>query len=132
MPRNVNSTLRKLGKGPAVEYERNYSSTSRPQREPEGEETEHDRYRRRQRRMADQDTSSSLPIEVVSKHKEPPKPGTTFEGTVEKLIEKYKDPREVVRHMTHGQFMRYELRGGEIWEGEKLIYDGTAHMVEEG
>ena len=131
MARNVTSTLRKLGKGPLVEYDTNNTRPNRPEREPEGEETQHDRYRRRQRRMADQDTSSSLPIQVVSKEKEPPKPGSTFEGPVERLIEKYKDPREVVRHMTYGQFMRYELRGGEIWEGENLIYDGTAHMGDE-
>ena len=132
MARNITSTLRKLGKAPAVEYDQNPNRASQQRPEREGEETEHDRYRRRQRRMAEHDTSSSLPIEVVSREKEPPKPGTTFEGPVEKLIEKYKDPREIVRHMTHGQFMRYELRGGEIWEGDKLVYDGTAHMVDEG
>ena len=131
MARNITSTLRKVGKAPAPDYEqRQQLNAPRTEREYDDEQTEHDRYRRKQRRMADQDTASSLPIKVVGKEERvtKPKPGTTFEGPVNKLIEKYKDPREVLRHMTTGQFMKYELRGGQIWEGDQLIYDGTEFM----
>ena len=51
--------------------------------------------------------------------------------TIGELIEKYKDPREVVRHMTTGQYMKYELRGGEIWQDDELVYDGTQFMQDE-
>ena len=133
MARNIASTLRKLGKGPAVDYEQQEAQRApRTDREREDDQSEHDRYRRKQRRMAEQDTATSLPIKVVNKKdrekESAPKPGTVFEGPVEKLIEKYKDPREVVRHMTTGQFMKYELRGGQIWQNNELIYDGTEFM----
>jgi len=29
-----------------------------------------------------------------------------------------------------GQYMRYELRGGQIWENGKLAYDGTQFLTE--
>ena len=124
-------TLRKIGQAPPVDQ----PDTTEPRRyhdrnrDFDGEETQHDRFRRKQQRLAEQDTSTSLPIKMAGKEDIAPKPGTTFEGPVEKLIEKYKDPREVVRHMTVGQYMRYELREGEIWEGSKLVYDGTKYLT---
>jgi hypothetical protein len=47
------------------------------------------------------------------------------------LIEKYCDPREVMRHMSHGQFMKHELRDSQIFRGEEMIYDGTAALDED-
>ncbi len=49
-----------------------------------------------------------------------------FEGPIEKLIEKYKDPREVFKHLSIGQLMKYELdeETGCIYEKGKLIFDG--------
>ena len=128
MARRINDTLRKIGRATPVDQPS--ESTGRSgysDREDRSEESDHDRFRRRQARMAEQDTSSSLPIKVVADEVVKPKPGTRFEGPVETLIEKYKDPREVVRHMTMGQYMRYELRDGQIFEGDKLVYDGTKH-----
>lgn len=131
MARSIGQTLRKLGQAPPTEQP-DTTQQRRPHRETEWdvEETQHDKYRRKQQRLAEQDTSSSLPIKVADGKEAAPRPGTRFEGPIEKLIEKYKDPREVVRHMTIGQYMRYELRDGQIWEGDKLVYDGTKHMTE--
>ena len=127
----ITQTLRKLGQAPPVDQP---DTTPRRrlgehERERDGEETQHDRYRRKQQRLAEQDTSTSLPIKTLVPDDIAPKPGTRFEGPIEKLIEKYKDPREVIRHMTTGQYMRYELRGGQIWEHDKLIYDGSQHIA---
>ena len=49
-----------------------------------------------------------------------------FEGPIEKLLEKYKDPKEVFSHMSMGQLMKYELdeKSGCIYEDGKLIFDG--------
>jgi hypothetical protein len=128
----LSQTLRKLGQAPPVDQPDTTQRSRSYQREREfdGEETQHDRFRRKQQRMAEQDTSSSLPIRTANKDDAAPKPGSHFEGPIGKLIEKYKDPREVVRHMTVGQYMRYELRDGQIWEGDKLIYDGTKHLTD--
>ncbi|HDS74716.1 MAG TPA: hypothetical protein ENN56_04160 [Firmicutes bacterium] len=131
MARRISETLRKTGMNVPVEFSDDSQRVRHyEEREDRSEETEHDRYRRKQARLAEQDTSTSLPIKVVQDEVVKPKAGTRFEGPIEKLIETYKDPREVVRHMTMGQYMRYELRGGQIWEGDSLIYDGTAHLQE--
>jgi len=126
----ITQTLRKLGQAPPVDQPDMGSQSRRYPRERQfdGDETDHDRYRRKQQRMAEQDTSSSLPIRTVGKDDLAPRPGTKFEGTIEKLVEKYKDPREIVRHMTMGQYMRYKVRDGQIWEGDKLIYDGSKYL----
>ena len=129
MARRISETLRKLGSKPTDDEAVSQPGTRRrPDAERDNDETDHDRYRRRQQRLAEQDTASSLPIEYVEHKEVGPRPGSQFEGPIEKLIEKYKDPREVVRHMSVGQYMRYELRGGEIWQGDTLLYDGTQHM----
>lgn len=127
----ITQTLRKIGQAPPVDQPE-LTQPRHPLRERDfdGEETQHDRYRRKQQRMAEQDTSSSLPIKVADKKEFAPRPGTKFEGRIEMLIEKHKDPREILRHMTMGQYMRYELRGGQIWEGNQLIYDGSKYMTE--
>ena len=129
MARRISETLRKIGKQPAGDdFVSDRSAHRHTDAERDEEETDHDRYRRRQQRLAEQDTASSLPIKYVAEAKVAPHPGTRFEGPIEKLVEKYKDPKEVVRHMTTGQYMRYELRGGQIWEGDALVYDGTQHL----
>jgi hypothetical protein len=126
----VNETLRKIGKANRIDEPPPVNkNTHHDSEERDGEETDHDRYRRRQARLADSDTLSSLPIKVVVDQEVKPQPGSRFEGPVDKLAEKYKDPREVIRHMTIGQYMRYELKGGQIWEGDTLVYDGTEHMT---
>ena len=122
--------LRRLNQAPPVdEPTYNPSANGEPVERTE-DETDHDRFRRKQQRMAAQDTSTALPIKVVEKQTAAPHPGTRFEGTLDVLAAKYKDPREVIRHMTVGQYMRYELRGGQIWESGKLVYDGTAFLAE--
>ena len=56
-----------------------------------------------------------------------------FEGPIEKLIEKYKDPKVVFEHLSLGQLMKYELEEatGRIFEKGKLIFDGEK-LVEDG
>jgi len=51
---------------------------------------------------------------------------TSFEGPIEKLIEKYQDLEEVQRHLTLGQSMKYEFtEDGRILDREgEVIYDG--------
>jgi hypothetical protein len=122
--------LRRLNQAPPVNEEMRVEGPRKAETERLDDETDHDRFRRKQQRMAEQDTSTSLPIKVVAREVAAPRPGTRFEGPVDALIAKYKDPREVVRHMTMGQYMKYELRGGQIWENNKLLYDGTAFMAE--
>ncbi len=132
MARRISDTLRRLGSKTAEDNLPAQAPTSRQtEYDREDEESDHDRYRRRQQRMADQDTMASLPIKRVEEEAPPtPKPGAKFEGPIEKLVELYGDPREVIRHMTVGQYMRYELRDGQIWEGDKMVYDGTGHVQE--
>ena len=51
---------------------------------------------------------------------------TSFEGPIEKLIEKYKDLDEVRRHLTLGQSMKYEFTDDGCVRDQKgnLVYDG--------
>ena len=51
---------------------------------------------------------------------------TSFEGPIEKLIEKYQDLEEVQRHLTLGQSMKYDFTDdGRILDREgNVIYDG--------
>jgi len=53
-----------------------------------------------------------------------------FEGPIEKLIEKYRNPEEVFRHLSLGQLMKYELKEGKIYEKGKMIYDGEKWVKE--
>jgi hypothetical protein len=53
-----------------------------------------------------------------------------FEGPIEKLIEKYRDPEEVFKHLSLGQLMKYELKEGKIYEKGKLIFDGEKLVKE--
>lgn len=95
-------------------------------------EVRHDRYRRKQEfssRLGP--TSERLPImskeQIQKQAKDRAKRRTIqFEGPIEKLLEKYGDPKEVFNHLSHGQLMKYELdeETGCIYENGKMIYDG--------
>ena len=95
-------------------------------------EARHDRYRRQQEfagRLGP--AAERLPIltaeEAERRQKErPQRKRIEFEGPIEKLIEKYKDPKEVFNHLSIGQLMKYELdeESGCIYERGKLIFDG--------
>jgi hypothetical protein len=51
---------------------------------------------------------------------------TSFEGPIEKLIEKYKDLNEVKKHLSLGQSMKYEFTEDGCVRDQKgnLVYDG--------
>ena len=99
-------------------------------------EKRHEKYRRQQA-MAGRFTPAAerLPImtaeERAAHNKDRPKwQQTSFEGPIEKLIEKYKDLAEVQRHLTLGQSMKYEFttdgqvldkEGNVIFDGEKIV-----------
>ena len=99
-------------------------------------ERRHEQYRRKQA-MAGRVTPAAerLPImtaeERQTRDKGRPKwRATSFEGPIEKLIEKYGDLEEVEKHLTLGQSMKYEFTadgkvldkdGNAIYDGEKLV-----------
>jgi len=99
-------------------------------------EKRHEKYRRQQA-MAGRFTPAAerLPImtaeERAAHNKNRPKwQQTSFEGPIEKLIEKYQDLEEVQRHLTLGQSMKYEFtsdgrvldkEGNVIFDGEKIV-----------
>lgn len=95
-------------------------------------EQRHDHYRRKQEFASRLGPASErLPIrtkeEIEQMKKErPQRRQISFEGPIEKLIEKYKDPKEVFNHLSIGQLMKYELdeETGQIFQGEKMIFDG--------
>jgi len=76
-----------------------------------------------------------LPImsaaERQERDKDRPKWSTTsFEGPIEKLVEKYQDLAEVQRHLTLGQSMKYDFtEDGRILDSEgNVIYDGQKFL----
>ena len=95
-------------------------------------EKRHDRFRQRQEYTSRLGPAAErLPIltreERERRDKErPARRDIQFEGPIEKLIEKYKDPKEVFNHLSLGQLMKYELQAetGCIYEKGKLIFDG--------
>ena len=94
-------------------------------------EKRHEKYRRQQA-MAGRFTPAAerLPImtaeERAAHNKDRPKwQQTSFEGPIEKLIEKYQDLEEVQRHLTLGQSMKYEFIDGRVLDKEgNIIFDG--------
>ena len=95
-------------------------------------EKRHDKYRRQQE-YASRLGPAAERLPIISKEESqrrerdrPKKKSYEFEGPIEKLIEKYKDPKEVFNHMSMGQLMKYELdeSSGCIYEHGKLIFDG--------
>ena len=108
--------------------------------EAKGElEKQHDRFRRQQEFASRLGPAvERLPIltkeEQERRERERPKRRRIeFEGPIEKLIEKYVDPKEVFNHLSVGQLMKYELDGdtGCIYEKGELIFDGEK-LVKEG
>lgn len=103
-------------------------------------EKRHDRFRQRQEYASRLGPAAErLPIltkeEQERREKERPvRRKIQFEGPIEKLIEKYKDPREVFNHLSMGQLMKYELdeETGCIYERGKLIFDGEKLVEGEG
>jgi hypothetical protein len=95
-------------------------------------EKRHDRFRARQERASRLGPAAErLPIltkeESERREKErPQRRQLKFEGPIEKLIEKYKDPKEVFQHLSMGQLMKYELNEetGCIYEKGTMIFDG--------
>ncbi len=99
-------------------------------------EKRHEKYRRQQA-MAGRFTPAAerLPImtaeERAAHNKDRPKrQQTSFEGPIEKLIEKYQDLKQVQRRLTLGQSMKYEFtsdgrvldkEGNVIFDGEKIV-----------
>lgn len=100
-------------------------------------EKRHDRFRQRQEYASRLGPAAErLPIltkeERERRERERPvRRAIRFEGPIEKLIEKYKDPKEVFNHMSHGQLMKYELveETGCIYEKGELIFDGEKFVT---
>lgn len=95
-------------------------------------EKRHEQYRRRQA-MAGRfpPAAERLPIMTQEQRQErdkdrPKRQQSTFEGPIEKLVEKYGDLTEVQKHLTLGQSMKYEFTDdGRILDREgKVLYDG--------
>ena len=155
MNRAARSVLRKLGADQSLENEREQriqreveeaksTDLARKDRGSAGalddipeelrSETEkrHEKYRRKQA-MAGRFTPAAerLPIMTSEARQERDKDRpnwrpTSFEGPIEKLIEKYKELDEVQRHLTLGQSMKYEFTAdGRVLDRDgNLIYDG--------
>ena len=155
MNRAARSVLRKLGADQSLENEREQriereveeaksTDLARKDRGSAGalddipvelrSETEkrHEKYRRKQA-MAGRFTPAAerLPIMTSEERQERDKDRpnwrpTSFEGPIEKLIEKYKELDEVQRHLTLGQSMKYEFTAdGRVLDRDgNLIYDG--------
>ena len=101
-------------------------------------EKRHDRFRQRQEYASRLGPAAErLPIITKEEREErkknrPERRQIQFEGPIEKLIEKYKDPKEVFNHLSNGQLMKYELDDitGCIYEKGKLIFDGEKLVKE--
>ena len=154
MNKAARHVLRKLGTDNALDNERQERMTREIQEEqkkrheqgvdqdtsfeaiPEEMLTEsekrHEKYRRQQA-MAGRFTPAAerLPIMTAEERKDhnkdrPKWQQTSFEGPIEKLIDKYQDLDEVQRHLTLGQSMKYEFTGdGRVLDKEgNVIFDG--------
>lgn len=140
MSDSLRDIMRKAGRDDVREREREKWAEregdlfgARERDEPKDEaEKRHDKYRRQQEYASRLGPAADrLPIlsrkETERRARERPKRRTyQFEGPIEKLLEKYGDPKEVFNHMSMGQLMKYELdeKTGAIYEKGKLIYDG--------
>ena len=157
MNRNARSVLRKLGTDLSLdaeqeqrlarEAEENRAKQERQRGPSEGgldgvpdelltdSEKRHEQYRRRQAMGGKfPPAAERLPI-MTSEEREqrdrnrPKWHATSFEGPIEKLIEKYgPDLIEVQRHLSLGQSMKYEFTDdGKILDREgNTIYDGAS------
>lgn len=158
MNRSARLVLRRLGHDPQLDDERqqeleqaikeeqakhqsdhkddNSSLSGLPDEMLTESEKRHEKYRRQQA-MAGRFTPAAerLPIMTSEERKErdkdrPKWKPTTFEGPIEKLIEKYQVLEEVKKHLSLGQSMKYEFtedgkvldrQGNVVYDGEKLV-----------
>jgi hypothetical protein len=99
-------------------------------------EKRHEQYRRRQS-MAGRfpPAAERLPImtqaQREARNKDRPNwNASSFEGPIEKLVEKYKDLNEVKRHLTLGQSMKYEFttEGQILDKNGDVLYDGEKFL----
>jgi len=81
---------------------------------------QHDRHRRNQKQKA---YSVNIPIQPAKKFVA--KPGTYFYGTLRKLAEEFKTIEAMSKYFTTGQLVKYEERGGKLWNlrTDKMVYD---------
>jgi len=140
MSDSLRDIMRKAGRDDAQEREQEKWAERAEEllnnREQEATKSEiekrHDKFRRQQEYASRLGPAAErLPIlskeESAKRESERPQRRTyAFEGPIEKLIEKYKDPKEVFNHLTMGQLMKYEWdeKTGCIYEKGKLIFDG--------
>lgn len=143
MSDSVRDILRKMGENPSVERD---SEAWRKRAEEiasdhlEGDKTEvekkHDQFRRQQEFASRLGPAAErLPMISVEQREQREKAKLSvkkleFEGPIEKLIEKYRDPKEVFKHLSLGQLMKYELKDGKIYQKGKMIYDGEKLVKE--
>ena len=138
MKESVKDILRKIGEDGPLHQDRDRwrkrAEEVASDHHAEGNKTEtekkHDHFRRQQEFASRLGPAAErLPVmtseekERREKAKRNTKP-LQFEGPIEKLIEKYRDPEEVFKHLSLGQLMKYELKEGKIYEKGKLIFDG--------
>ena len=139
MSRSVRDILRKAGRDDLKEKEQKKFREKADEVAAlyEGEEkTElekrHDRYRKQQE-YASRLGPGVDRLPIISKEEQarreksrPTRKRIEFEGPIEKLIEKYKDPKEVFEHLSLGQLMKYELdeKTDCIYEKGEMIFDG--------
>lgn len=135
---SVRGILRKMGEDGALDRERDrwrkraeeVASDYHSEGDKSETEKKHDHFRRQQEFASRLGPAAErLPVMTVEEkeRREKAKRNTQkhqFEGPIEKLIEKYRDPEEVFKHLSLGQLMKYELKEGKIYEKGKLIYDG--------
>ena len=140
MSDSLRDIMRKAGRDDAQEreqekwQERADEMLSHREKEAAKSEVEkrHDKFRRQQEYASRLGPAAErLPIlskeESARRERERPQRRTyAFEGPIEKLIAKYKDPKEAFNHMSLGQLMKYELdeATGCIYEKGKMIFDG--------
>lgn len=144
MNESVKGILRKMGEDGPLDRERDRwrkrAEKVASDYHSEGDKTEiekkHDHFRRQQEFASRLGPAAErLPV-MTSEEKERREKAKRnakqhqFEGPLEKLIEKYRDPEEVFKHLSLGQLVKYELKEGKIYEKGKLIYDGERLVKE--
>ncbi len=135
---SVRDILRKLGEDGAQDRERDrwrkraeeVASDYYSEGDKSETEKKHDHFRRQQEFASRLGPAAErLPVMTAEEKERREKAKVSskkhqFEGPIEKLIEKYRNPEEVFKHLSLGQLMKYELKEGKIYEKGKLIYDG--------
>ena len=99
-----------------------YATQYEQERHKTETQKQHDRHRRNQKRKA---YSVNIPVQTAKKYVI--KPGTYFHGPLRKLAEDFKTIEEMSKYFTAGQLVKYEERGGKLWnlKTNKMVYDPT-------